>query len=126
MRCTVADAGLRAIERRSAGSTVTVAEADLPLMARAQLEILRHAARVVAPGGRLVYSTCSTEPEENEGVVDAFLGGADRFERLDGDSVRSFLPDPARTFVAADGRFETTPWDDGLEGFFAVVLARRS
>lgn len=42
---------------------------DLPALAAAQVEILRSAARLLAPGGRLVYSTCSVLPEENEEVV---------------------------------------------------------
>ena len=46
----------------------------LPGMAERQLAILRAAAEHVAAGGRLVYSTCSLEPEENGGVVRAFVG----------------------------------------------------
>ncbi|MBI3490654.1 MAG: 16S rRNA (cytosine(967)-C(5))-methyltransferase RsmB, partial [Acidobacteria bacterium] len=49
-------------------------EADLVVYAAAELTMLQHAAELVAPGGRLTYATCSSEPEENEGVVDAFLG----------------------------------------------------
>ncbi|MDR1663336.1 MAG: RsmB/NOP family class I SAM-dependent RNA methyltransferase [Clostridiales bacterium] len=41
--------------------------------ARTQKEILRHAARMVRPGGRLVYSTCTFEPEENEKIIASFL-----------------------------------------------------
>jgi len=46
---------------------------DLQAFARTQLEILAGAFRVLAPGGRLVYSTCSTLPQENEAVVGRFL-----------------------------------------------------
>ena len=42
-------------------------------MAAAQVEMLEQCARVVRRGGRLVYATCSSEPEENEDVVGAFL-----------------------------------------------------
>jgi len=48
-------------------------EGDFRKHARQQLEILAAAARFVAPGGRLVYSTCSIDPEENSQVVDSFL-----------------------------------------------------
>src|SRR5262249_35001822 len=48
-------------------------EADLRSFATAELIMLKHAADAVAPGGRLIYATCSSEPEENEAVVDAFL-----------------------------------------------------
>src|SRR5213078_1329240 len=48
-------------------------EDDLPSLAAAQLVMLQRASEAVAPGGRLVYATCSSEPEENEGVAAAFL-----------------------------------------------------
>src|SRR5947208_773073 len=54
-------------------------ESDLPALAAAELTMLQHAAEAVANGGRLVYSTCSSEPEENEGIVEAFLATAPGF-----------------------------------------------
>ena len=49
---------------------------DLAGLAERQLALLQRAAAVVRPGGRLVYATCSSEPEENEMVVDRFLASA--------------------------------------------------
>jgi len=49
-----------------------LAEADIPKLADLQGELLRAAAALVRPGGRLLYSVCSVEPEENEGVIEAF------------------------------------------------------
>ena len=58
-------------------------ESDLGVFARAQLNMIRHAAEMVRPGGRLIYSTCSSEPEENEGVVEEFLKTQLGFRPLD-------------------------------------------
>ena len=47
-------------------------ESDLPRLAAAQQQFIRETATVLRPGGRLVYSTCSSEPDENEDVVATF------------------------------------------------------
>jgi 16S rRNA (cytosine967-C5)-methyltransferase len=77
---------------------------DLSRFAAAQRALLRRAARVVKAGGSLVYATCSSEPEENDAVVAAFLDEASGF-RL------------RRTH-------RTTPFEDGLEAFYGAVLHR--
>jgi len=48
--------------------------------AERQLDILGHAAEMLRPGGRLVYSTCTFSPEENEGVISQFLKQDSRFK----------------------------------------------
>lgn len=78
--------------------------ADLVRFASAQLELLRRAAPLVAPGGTLVYATCSSEPEENEMVVAGFLAGQPGF--------------------TAQHLHKTTPVEAGLEAFFGAVLVR--
>jgi 16S rRNA (cytosine967-C5)-methyltransferase len=100
------------------------APTDLPQFARVQRDILDHAAAVVRPGGRLVYSTCSTEPEENEDTVESFLARHPEFSPAPADLVRGALPEAARGFVSGAGTFQTRPGHDGLEGFFGVVLLR--
>ena len=89
---------------------------DLAANARRQREILTAAATMVRSGGRLVYATCSLEPEENQRVVAAFL--ADR-----GDFVR----DPPPGFplpLDGDGVLRCLPHRHGTDGFTAVRLRR--
>jgi 16S rRNA (cytosine967-C5)-methyltransferase len=98
------------------------AEAELPELARAQGTMLDVASRVVAPGGRLVYATCSSEPEENDEVVDAFLGRHPEFEAIRAPTDR-VAPGLASVLDGA-GRLRTLPHEHGLEAFFASSLVR--
>ena len=62
-------------------------EDDLRGFAAAQSQMLRHAAECVSVGGRLIYATCSSEPEENEDVADAFLSATSAFVAVDAASI---------------------------------------
>ena len=97
------------------------AEADLAGFADYQRTLLTRAARTVAPGGRLVYATCSSEPEENEEIVDAFLAAHPGFELVDAREI-----DAARLAAVTDARgmLRTLPFLHGLEAFFAAALVR--
>ena len=97
-------------------------EDELPGLAAAQLVMLQRAAGVVAPGGRLVYATCSSEPDENEGVADAFLATTRGFTPLD---ARLAAPDLPAGLVDDRGYFRTCPHLHGLEAFFGAVFVRR-
>ena len=93
---------------------------DLAALAELQLRMLEHCAAVLGPAGRLVYATCSSEPEENEEVVSRFLGRHPEF-RLGSPAP---LPPAAAGLVDAAGLFRTWPFRDGLEAFFAATLVK--
>ena len=80
---------------------------DFAAFADTQRRILQHTAAGVRPGGRLIYSTCSSEPDENVDVVRAFVAAAPEFD------VEAVV-------------LETLPFRDGLEAFFACRLRRRN
>jgi 16S rRNA (cytosine967-C5)-methyltransferase len=100
------------------------AEADLAAMAGAQREMLAQLATVVRPGGRLIYSTCSSEPEENEAVVAAFLEGHPSFRR--GTPATFSDRSDLAALLDAEGALKTLPFRDGLEAFYAALLVRSS
>jgi len=77
---------------------------DLTRFATAQGALLARTADLVKRGGRLLYSTCSSEPEENEVVVAAFLRTHQDF--------------------AHEREHQTLPFSDGLEAFFGSILRR--
>ena len=97
-------------------------DSDLPLLAARELTMLQHAAEMVAPGGRLIYATCSSEPEENEGIVDAFLAATPAFAPLHAGQVHPKLVD---TLIDSRGHLRTQPHLHGLEAFFGAVFERR-
>ncbi len=103
---------------------------DLPDLQSRQIAILRAALGYLAPGGRLVYSTCSLESEENEEVIAACLQGSPEFRlvpireeltRLEqaGDLVWKDL----NSLVAGDF-LRTVPGVHPCDGFFAAVLEK--
>jgi 16S rRNA (cytosine967-C5)-methyltransferase len=99
---------------------------DLARLAAAQYRMLCNAAAVVRSGGEIVYSTCSSEPEENEEVVAAFLEGNRAFRLVSEDDVRRRLPRPVQALIDERGYLRTSPPRHGLEAFFGAILTHRS
>jgi 16S rRNA (cytosine967-C5)-methyltransferase len=95
---------------------------DLPDLATRQRRLLDVAATLVRPGGRLVYSVCSLEPEEGDDVVASFLAEHAEFVRAD---PRPALSASARKRVGADLALRTTPADSEMDGFYAALLKKR-
>ena len=92
---------------------------DFAVMGALQKGILRAAATVVKPGGLLVYSTCSLEPEENDQQVDAFLATHPDFT-LETPPARAVADE-----VLDDGRLRVLPQRHGVDGAFAARLRRK-
>lgn len=85
-----------------------------------QKKMIARAASLVMPGGKLVYSTCTTEPEENEEVVEYLLG---RFPDLAVEKPGTdLLPGE---LVTPEGYFRSFPHEHDMDGFFAAVLRRK-
>jgi 16S rRNA (cytosine967-C5)-methyltransferase len=86
--------------------------------ARLQRALLEAAATLLGPGGVLVYSTCSLEPEENREIVTAFLASHTEFARA---PVPAAVPAPLLT---PDGDLQSVPQRDGIDGAYAARLVR--
>jgi 16S rRNA (cytosine967-C5)-methyltransferase len=91
---------------------------DLAVMAALQRSILRAAAAAVRPGGLLIYSTCSLEPEENDAQIESFLAEHNDWK----------LEPPAEGVVPASvldaGRLRVLPQRNGVDGAFAARIRR--
>lgn len=99
-------------------------ESDLQAFAEHQFRILRCAAAAVRPGGRLVYATCSSEPDENEHVVAAFLEATPGWVLEPAEARRPALAAGVLACAGADGCLRPSPDEHGLEPFFAACLRR--
>jgi 16S rRNA (cytosine967-C5)-methyltransferase len=96
---------------------------DLERLPVIQRKILSNVLSVLAPGGRLVYATCSLEPEENEKVVESVLAATTGCRLLSQTELAAGLPKIA-LLIDSRGYFHTRPDRDGMDGFFAAVITR--
>ncbi len=94
---------------------------DLVRHAETQMKILRNVLPLLAPGGKLVYATCSLEPEENEQVVEAVLSEAPAFRKLTSSELSREFPTLTSLFDT-HGYFRTRPDLHPMDGFFAAVM----
>ncbi len=111
---------------------------ELTRQGERQRDILSVAMRLLAPGGRLLYSTCSLEPEENEAVVEACLNSAENstrrwnrlnlreeFDRLQREGIiRGEAVEDLRASGFHDGYLRTLPGLHPCDGFFAALIER--
>jgi 16S rRNA (cytosine967-C5)-methyltransferase len=92
----------------------------LPSLASLQRAILRNVHGLLAPGGALVYSTCTLTAEENEAVVDATLAESPELLR----TPPSRLPSRLASLLDGEGALRTLPHRHDMDGFFAVRFER--
>jgi 16S rRNA (cytosine967-C5)-methyltransferase len=111
--------GLGAL-RRNPDARWRIREVDVASLAKQQAALLGQAGPVVAPGGTLVYSTCTLLQDENEAIVEAFLSEHPEFQR----APREALPTALAPVLGSDGALECLPHVHGTDGFFAVRLER--
>lgn len=113
--------------RRSPDLKWRLSEDRLAGLVSLQSEILAAASRLVRPGGRLVYATCSLLAIENQSVVDRFLLEHPSFCRVSSESVLAaqgiLLPDSWGAW-SADGDLNLWPHRSQTDGFFGAVLRR--
>ena len=126
--------------RRNPDARHRLREQDLLELTRKQASILDTAAALVAPGGRLIYGTCSLLPEENEERVTAFLASHPTYALVplarawassggasSGETPEEGGKGPFEEGGVRGGEMMTlTPARDGTDGFFAAVLERRA
>lgn len=108
---------------------------DLPRHAERQRAILLAALRAVRPGGQVLYSTCSLEPEENELIVAAVLSDnrhaqqlslAPRIEALErADILTSRGAERLQKCLTPDGALRLLPGVLPTDGFFAALIERK-
>jgi 16S rRNA (cytosine967-C5)-methyltransferase len=100
-------------------------EVELERLVGVQVEVLEGAARLLKPGGRLVYATCSLLAAENQGVVEGFIAEHPQFAVVDAVDVlqsQSIHVDHAERFAPW---FVMLPHLHESDGFFGAVLERR-
>ena len=99
---------------------------DLDLLTRTQAGILDAASRLVKPGGRLVYATCSLLQEENEAVTEAFLAAHPEFVATPATEVLERQGVAVPEGQSADGALRLLPHRHGTDGFYALAMRHKT
>jgi len=97
---------------------------DLAELVERQQQILRSAARLVRPGGRLVYATCSLLREEDEVQAEAFLAAVTDFSLL--PAARAWSETIGGASPGGEQYLRLTPARHGTDGFFVAIFERQS
>ena len=108
--------------RRNPDAKWSMTEKDIKRNRERQVALLSAVSGLVLPGGVLVYSVCSTEPEETESVCQEFSNHRTDFT-IDTDFGN--LPDMIRSLVRPNGYLFTSPHTDRMDGFFMVRFKRK-
>ena len=98
-------------------------ESDLGVHAATQSELLDSCAAQLSLGGRLVYATCSTEPEENEEAITRFLSRHPDFTAAPPPAT---FPAEARHLIGSDQALRTEPGRDAVDGYYAITLQKNN
>jgi 16S rRNA (cytosine967-C5)-methyltransferase len=96
-------------------------EEDIKRLSVLQLRMIQNLSRYLREGGRLIYSTCTLEPEENERVIEGFLKSHKGFIIED---AADFLPGNCKALTDENGFLRTFPPRDGMDGFFAARIKK--
>lgn len=108
--------------RRNPEARWRLQPADIVVLAERQAMILKQAAALVKPGGRLVYAVCTVTPEETDRQVADFLTRNPDFQL---QSLAGSVPENWRVLLDDQGCLRSWPHHFGLDGFFAARLLRR-
>ena len=108
------------VMRRKPDIKYTKREEDLESLQTIQLAILDNAAQVLKAGGRLVYSTCTVDKQENEGTVKLFL---DQHPEMESESLTN-LPEKLLA-KQNNGMLQVFPQDFGSDGFFVAAFRKK-
>jgi 16S rRNA (cytosine967-C5)-methyltransferase len=109
--------------RRNPGDKWRVTPEDLVSLIVRQQEILRSAARLVRPGGRLVYATCSVLHEEDEAQAEAFLAAEPKFSVV--PTSRAWNETIGGPSPGGERYLRLTPARHGTDGFFVAIFERQ-
>lgn len=97
---------------------------DIKTISYLQYQLLSNVSKLLVPGGKLIYSTCTIEPEENEKLVQRFIQENPQFQ-LDETIVMDLPSERLKKCIKTPGMLQILPHDFGTDGFFIARIVHR-